>query len=155
MIKRLVVLGVVPALLGVALVGSAGARSVPAMLGGFTDGNSARCMNIAFNSGSVGNAGSPACGLLFFELGLPADNSGSKTVTFTVKGGSGGTMTECRAMAIARDGTMLSSSSFSGTSGSTWSHLAANPVTLPSNGLMWLDCNLPHQGSISVANYSS
>jgi len=164
MIKRLATTLGIPALAVLAAlgpVGSAQGRSILFMHGRADHPTNIPCVSIDFSTGVIFNRmtnpaiANSACGTVFFELPLPIDAAGTKTVTFTARASVPASATQCRAMGVARDQAVQSSSPFAvSVRPNDFADIPMMAVNVPTSGYLYLDCDLPGGAVFSTATYN-
>jgi hypothetical protein len=140
---------------GAAVAVVADARSIPAFAGKPFLGGQTNCFSVDFSSGWLTNNGVCGTSLIIFEIPLPTDNAGGKTVDMTVVSPSVGAL-DCREVAISRTGTNFTASPFQRPAQFN------TPVALPlltgasllSKGLLYVDCDVGNGASLIQVDYN-
>lgn len=142
--KSLLVIAAV-GVLSMAAASDVSARSFGAALGEPVTGSDTSCFN------SLSGIPVNVCGggARLFEVQLPTDNSGSKTVSFTAASG-----VSCTAFATnSVNSAFVGSNTILITSG-TLSSGTLSAIPLPAGGKLWLQCNINSGGALGTVNYN-
>jgi hypothetical protein len=120
------------------------ARSFGAAAGRATTASDNACFNSL--SGIVANG----CGSArTFEVQLPADSSGGKTVSFTARSG-----VSCTAMATNAVNNAFVFSNTVLINNAALTTQALSNIPLPAGGKLWLQCSINPGGSLATVNYN-
>ena len=104
---------------------------------------------VCFSRGSGTTTNTCAGGSRGFEVQLPTDNSGSKSVSFT-----GNNSVSCAAFATNSVNSAFVGSSTVVLPGSGFTTASLSAISLPAGGKLWLGCNVPQNASLVTVNYN-
>jgi hypothetical protein len=112
---------------------------------------------MGFGGGAIGNMQMTDCGpagtMAGYHVPLPFDNTGNKSVTFSIN--SPNTASWCRAIAIRRNNTgMVASPNKNATTPNSWQTLVTNSISVSnSDSFFFAQCSLTNAAGLTLFSY--